>query len=365
MRQRSKLIRGATLFALLSLVTTTTAACGGSAGKDTSVAAGADSCPTKETTGDIVLTASSNLAVFAPVLLAVQDGAFKNAGLNVTVQRLSAAESVPLVAQGKIDAQVTSYSSAQFNAVSGGVNLKWFMPLDTEPQYSADAVLPGFWSREDVVGNGAEPNLAALRGQTVGSPTAATGISGKILNDALTKAGLGLGDVKVTRLVGADALAALENKAVAATWIASPAEVEASKAPGLRRIATYAPGVTGSSIIAGPKLLDRPAVAVKFAQVVSETVKKYLSGDYRKNPDSVAALTKALGVDASIIQQTEPLVFDPALSMDGTDKFVADLQDFFLKAGGLDYKKALPADQLLDTSVVNSARTCARTWMTP
>lgn len=364
MRQRSMLIRGGSLAALLSLLAAGVSACGetSSSGGD---AAGADACPTAETTGDITLTVSSNLVVFAPVLLAIQDGAFKKAGLNVTVQRLSAAESVPLVAQGKADAQVTSYSSAQFNAVSGGVDVKWILPLDTQPQARADAVLPGFWAREDVVGTGPEPDFAKLRGQTIGSQTSGTGISGKILSDALAKGGLGLPDVKITRLVGADALAALKNKAVAATWIASPGEIEASKTAGLRRIATYPPGVTGTSIIAGPKLLDRPAIAVKFAQVISETVKKYLVGDYRKQPESVAQLTKALEVDASVIQQTEPLVFDPDLSMAGTDKFLDDLQAFFLKENALDYKEALPASRLIDTSVADSARTCSRAWFQP
>ncbi|MGV9862310.1 ABC transporter substrate-binding protein, partial [Rhodococcus koreensis] len=252
--------RGAALAAASALFAAGLAACSSpttSANGDGSTTV---SCPDASTTGEIVISAGSKLGVFSSVLLAESTGAFDKAGLDVTLETIPSVEAIPLVAQGKLDAQMTSYSAAHFNAVDSGVDMQWMMPFDTQQEYEPGTVLPGYWAHVDYVGTGPEPDLSGLAGQTVGSPTAGTGIGGLILGKTLDSAGLGIEDVTLKQLSGSDALVALENKAVAAAWISSPLDVEAAKNHNLRPIASYAPGVTGSALIAGPKFLDRPEV---------------------------------------------------------------------------------------------------------
>ncbi|MCT7293647.1 ABC transporter substrate-binding protein (plasmid) [Rhodococcus pyridinivorans] len=334
---------------------TTSANGGGSAGA---------ACPDASTTGEIVISAGSNLGVFSSVLLAEATGAFDKAGLNVTLEKIPSAEAIPLVAQGRIDAQMTSYSAAHFNAVDSGVDVQWMMPFDTQQEYEPGTPLPGYWAHVDYVGTGPEPDLKGLAGQSVGSPTSGTGIGGLILDNALASVDLDIGDVTLKQLVGADALVALENKAVAATWIASPLEVEAAKNNNLRPIASYAPGVTGTSLIAGPKFLDRPETVVKFLQVVSRTIEENLQGDYRQDPEVRAQLAALLETDESVVEQSPLLYFDPTLSMDGVDEFLTELQDFSLENGGLEYGEPQDVTTLFDPSFVEAANTCSRDWMT-
>ncbi|MEV5826868.1 hypothetical protein AB0L25_14930 [Spirillospora sp. NPDC052242] len=138
-------------------------------------------------------------------------------------------------------------------------------------------------------------------------------MSGLILDNALKKGGLGINDVKLSSpLVGPDALNALANGAVSPAWVSAPLEVEAAKNPDLVPIAGYAPGVTGTAVMAGRTLLDRPEVAVKFTQVLSKVTKEHRQGDYRKNPETVRLLAAAEEVDASTIENSALLAFDPS-----------------------------------------------------
>ncbi|GGV29189.1 hypothetical protein GCM10010182_60300 [Actinomadura cremea] len=270
------------------------------------------------------------------------------------------AESLPLVARGQLDAQMTSLSSAHFNTLKDGVDVRWIVPMDDQQEIPAGTPVPGYWSHKDVVGSAASPDLAKLKGADVSTPTGGTGVSGLILDNALAEVGLGINDVKLSPpLVGPDALNALANGAVSAAWISAPLEVEAAKNPDLVPIAGYAPGVTGTAVMAGRTLLDRPELAVKFTQVLSEVTTKHLDGDYRKNPETVRLLAAAEEVEASTIENSALLAFDPSFSMEGTEKFADDLQAFALERGELEYEEPLDSADLIDARFTEAAASCA------
>ncbi|WP_165958737.1 ABC transporter substrate-binding protein [Actinomadura sp. KC345] len=316
-------------------------------------------CPTADTKGTIKIGMSSPLAVFAPLLLGIETGAFGKAGIDVEIEKIPSAESLPLVARGQLDAQMTSLSSAHFNTLKDGVDVRWIVPMDKQQKIPAGTPVPGYWSRKDVVGSATSPDLSKLKGADVATPTGGTGVSGLILDNALKKTGLGINDVKLSSpLVGPDALNGLANGAVSAAWISAPLEVEAAKNPDLVPIAGYEPGVTGTAIMAGRTLLDRPEVAVKFTQVLSQVTAKYLDGDYRKDPETVRLLAAAEEVDESTIKESALLVFQPEFSMDGTEKFADDLQAFSLKRGELEYEEPLDSADLIDTRITEAASSC-------
>ncbi|WP_089311767.1 ABC transporter substrate-binding protein [Actinomadura mexicana] len=316
-------------------------------------------CPTADTKGTIKIGMSSSLAVFAPLLLGVETKAFAQAGVDVKIEKIPSAESLPLVARGQLDAQMTSLSSSHFNTLNDGVNVRWIVPMDKQQEIPAGTPVPGYWSRKDIVGSATSPDLAKLKGAAVSTPTGGTGVSGLILDNALSKVGLGVKDVKLAQpLVGPDALNALANGAVKAAWISAPLEVEAAKNPDLVPIAGYPPGVTGTAIMAGRTLLNRPELAVKFTQVLSKVTKKYLDGDYRKNAETVDLLATAEEVDKATIKNSALLAFDPSFSMKGTEKFADDLQAFSLKRGELEYDKPLDSADLIDTRFTEAAASC-------
>lgn len=331
--------------------------------EDPTPSAVSELCPATDTTGTVTISMSAALAVFAPVLMAQHQGEFEKAGIDLVIEPVPAVDALPLLAQGQIDGSLTSYSAFYFNAVKAGLDVQWVMPLDTQQVMEPGAAVPGYWARVDVVGDGPEPDLEALRGQNVGSPTSGTGVGGYILDRALEAQGLDFTDVVMQRLVGADALAALQNGAVAATWIAAPMEIEAAKDPNLRPIAGYAPGVTGTSIVVGPGLLDRPQLLVKFIQVISHTNETYLNGDYRSDPETVATLSELLGTAPDVIENSALLYFDPEMPLDGADEFLAELERFIGESGGLEYDDSIPATDLYDPQFVEAAMTCSRDWM--
>ncbi|QFG21324.1 ABC transporter substrate-binding protein [Actinomadura sp. WMMB 499] len=354
---RSATTAAAALLMLSGALTACASPQGGDSGADEKAVA--EICPTADTEGTIKIGMSAPLAVFAPLLLGVETGAFGEAGLDVQIEKLPSAESLPLVARGQLDAQMTSLSSSHFNTLKDGVDVRWIVPMDDQQEIPPGTPVPGYWSHKDVVGSAASPDLTKLKGGDISTPTGGTGVSGLILDNALEKVGLGINDIKLSPpLVGPDALNALANGAVSAAWISAPLEVEAAKNPDLVPIAGYAPGVTGTAVMAGRTLLDRPEVAVKFTQVLSQVTTKYLDGDYRKNAETVRLLAAAEEVDASTIEDSALLSFDPTFSMDGTEKFADELQAFALERGELEYEKPLDSADLIDTRITEAAATC-------
>ncbi|KRA25251.1 hypothetical protein ASD65_13080 [Microbacterium sp. Root61] len=319
-------------------------------------------CPTPETAGTIKLVNPANLGVFASVYMAYYNDMFKDAGIDVQMEKLPSVDALPLLAQGQVDLLMTSYSAAQFNGVEQGVEFQWVMPFDFGQETDPNAPVPGFWGRVDVVGDADDMDLSALKGQTVSSPTAGTGVAGMILDNALAEDGIGFEDVVMTRLSGPDALLGLQNGAVSAAWIAAPLEAEAAKDPSLVPIAGYAPGVTGTAIIAGPTGMKDEQLLVGFIQVVNAAIQEYLTGDWREDDEVVAQLSGILETSEDIIRNSPLLVFDP-MTMDGVGEFLTDLQTFQIDQGQLDYTEPQDVNDLFSPQYVEAALTCSTDWM--
>ncbi|MBV0896122.1 ABC transporter substrate-binding protein [Microbacterium sp. NC79] len=364
--------RKVTVVAALAALALTLASCGGASTPTDTGAAPEPStstpsdvnplCPTPETTGTITIGNPAQLSVFSSVYMADELGLFEDAGLDVKYEVLPTADGMPLLAQGKLDMQMTSYSAGQFNAVKQGIDMQWVMPFDFGQEALPGDAIPGFWSRKDVVGDAKNMDLTKLKGQLVSSPTAGTGVAGMILDNALKTVGLTFGDVEMTKLSGPDALIGLQNGAVSAAWIAAPLEVEAAKDPNLVPVAGYAPGVTGTAMMAGPSMLDRPQLLVAFIQVVNEAIKTKMTGDWREDDAVVATLAGVLNVDESIIRDSALLVFDP-MTMDGVDTFLEGIQAFQIEYGQLDYDDPQDVNGLFDRTFVDAALTCSTDWM--
>ncbi|WP_164477934.1 ABC transporter substrate-binding protein [Nocardioides pantholopis] len=339
------------------------AACGGdsSSADEADTKSAADICPTSDTSGSVTIGMGQPLPVFAPMLLAHVTDAFSEAGLEVKIEPIPTADGLPLLAQGKLDGQLTSYTSGNFNVVNEGVNLKFIAPLDRQAETPPGAPVPGFWARKDVVGDADDLDLTKIKDGLVVGPTGTRGISAMILQNALEPFDMTLDDVQTGEVMQApDGLVALDNGAVDLAWISAPLEVEAAKNPDLVPVAGYAPGITGTTLLAGPSLLDRPEVAVRVLQVLSDVSEEYLEGDYRENPETVALLAKAQDLPEATVEASLPLDFDPTFSMDGVGDFLEGLQEFLTAQGDLEYDEPLSVDQILDTRFVEALNSCER-----
>lgn len=348
------------------VLTSAAAACGtsdaneGSDGNEPQ-ASGSDICPTEETSGEVTLSYSNPLPVFMSVLLADKLDAFSEAGLDVTVEAVPTADARPLVAQGEIDAQLTSFTSSNYNVANAGVEVKFVAPLDFQPEHPVGTPIPGFWGRKDVVGDADDLDLTQIRDGIVVGPTGTSGASAKILQDALEPFDMTLADVQTGEIMsGSDGLIALSNGAVDLAWLSAPTEVEAAKNPDLVPVAGYPPGVTGTVLLAGPSLLDRPEVLVRILQVMSDVTEEYLEGDYRENPETVKLLAEIMNVDESIVLDSTPIGFQSDFAMTGVEDYLADMQAFLMEQGELDYQEPLTMDKVLDQRFVEALETCSR-----
>ncbi|KRA25252.1 hypothetical protein ASD65_13085 [Microbacterium sp. Root61] len=346
----------------LALLLTTLAGCassGAPTGDPTPApTSGDDHCTTTLAGDKVVLTVSTLIEGFAPLVIAMQSGAFEEAGLDVSVEKISAADSLAQIGQGRLDGQLTSYSVGNMNAVASGVDMLWVAPFYELPSADSGQPLPGYWARTDLVGTGAKPDLAGLEGQTIASPTGGTGAGGMVLDKALESEGLSIDDVAFTTASGGDALIALENGAVGGAWLSAPFNQTAASNPDLRLAATYATGINGSGIIIGPSLIERPEVLVKLLQVLAETNEKYLQGDYHDNAEAVAYLAKGLEQSEESIKAGVPFIFDPTLDMTDAATYVDDLQEFMRRTGGLDYAENLAPDKLIAAEFAAKAASC-------
>lgn len=128
----------------------------------------------------MTLAAGQLIEGMAPVLLAIESGAFDEANLDVKIEPLPTADALPpQIAQRRLDGQMTSFSTANFNMANSGMNLRWVMPLYELPSTEETEELPGYWANIRYVGGtGDELDLSGLKGQLIATPVAPAGPRG-------------------------------------------------------------------------------------------------------------------------------------------------------------------------------------------
>jgi ABC-type nitrate/sulfonate/bicarbonate transport system substrate-binding protein len=353
--------RNRTLVALTCVLALAAGACGDDGEEsaaepdsaDTSTTAaqaeGGGACAPAE--GDTISVRASSILGYAPVFLGIETGAFEEAGIEIEISDISAADALAPLAQGRLDVMMTSFSAGLLNAVSSGVEIRWAAPAyEAHPDSKV-----GYWAPKPESG---EFDVASLAGQTVASPTAGSGMGGVIFERIGEEAGVGVDDVNWTRLSGADALIALENGSVPALWLSSPFWVDAAASGDFVFLGGYEPGLNGSAYVVGPSFLEDPERGARFFRVIHEVIEQYLQGDYLEDPETVALLSKALDIPEEQLTSQPPELFDPELSLEGADPLLADLQQVMQLKSELEYSEPLTAEQIVDSSLVESALSC-------
>jgi NitT/TauT family transport system substrate-binding protein len=99
---------------------------------------------------------------------------------------------------------------------------------------------------------------------------------------------------------------------------------------------------------------DEPDVARAMTRALLRTVRTYLQGDYHADDEVMDALADGMGTDVETLRAQPSLLFDPDMGIDGES--VEALQEAWIEVDVLEYDEPVPAEELIDATVVDDVR---------
>ena len=318
-------------------------------------AAAASSCRAAETVHVGIVNSTTD----APFFIADAKGYFKDEGLNVDFVTFdSAAKMVPSLGTGELDAGGGAVSSALYNAVARGVDMKVIADkAHHDPDFGHAALLV----RKELVDSGKFKDFTDLRGLKV-AVSGAGSSDESVLNEALKRGGLKWGDATVVYMGFPQHPAAYVNGAIDAGLTAEPALTNSLKtgaAVVFARIGKFYPNQQSAVLIFGASFLNKGRDSgKKFARAYIRAARFYddaivngtLTGPTA--PEVISILTKYTPIkNPDVYKATTP----PALNPDGKvslDSMRKDWQ-FFKDTHQID--GSVTVDRVVDTSFVDEA----------
>lgn len=311
------------------------------------------------TAADPVRIGTANTSSDVGFFIAEKRGYFKDEGIEVTFTPFdSAAKMIAPLGVGQLDVGGGAPSSALYNAVARGVNVKIVADKgSTPPGHGFQPLMV----RKDLIDSGKVKTPADLKGLKIAS--GATGISTSVtLNEALKRGGLTIKDVTVVNMGYPQHVVALQNGAVDASLTVEPsATLAVSKGAAVRFLGDdeiYPHHQLAVVIYGGDFIKTRPEIARKFMRAYIRAVRDYnnaLKGGKLAGP----------GAEAIIAILTEyTLVKDPAIyrsivvhgtNPDGRMNGASLQKDFeFFREQGL-LEGTVSVEQAVDHSFVEAA----------
>ncbi|MGM7700065.1 ABC transporter substrate-binding protein [Microbacterium sp. A84] len=300
----------------------------------------------------------ASLGAAAQPFMAERLGCYDGLGIEVELTPVAnPADAIAFLANEKLDIYIGSPTAGMFNQVAQGSLIKAVSGQATI-NTPGDAPAPsGFFAAKKLVDSGEVKTVADLKGMRVGAIGAMGTASSYLIGKSLEQGGLTPRDVELIPLSLADTVTALENGGIDAAFLAAPyssmAVDQGVAVPIVDSKEAYGDETT-ATIIFGPTLLEKDRESGAAFLKAMECATEPLQGDYRKNPDVVAALSEGLKVPEDTITDGALYYFDPALTLnestfDGMQKMFADY------GGLLTYKDPLPIDKLVDREILADA----------
>lgn len=308
---------------------------------------------------DVVHVGIINSSTDVPFFIADANGYFKDEGIAVDfVPFDAAAKMVPVLGTGELQVGSGAVSSALYNAVERGIDMKVVADkAHHDPNDSHTALLV----RKELIDSGKFRSFKDLKGLKVA-------LSGKgtsdesVLNEALRLGGLKWGDCTVVYMGFPQHPAAFVNGAIDASLTAEPALTNTLKTGAAvlyQRIGQFYPHQQSATVIYGVDFLkNQKSNAEKFMRAYLRGARFYndaivngaLTGP--NAPAVIAILTKySLIKDPAVYRVTTPPAIDPngRLNLDSMRK---DWQ-FFKDTGQID--GTVTVDQVVDLSYAEAA----------
>ncbi len=327
--------RIACLVALVALL----AACGGSETKP--------SQPADRT----VTVAGPPSTLFAPLYVAQARGYFKQQGITVRLQNVTAGQdAVALVASGKVDAIVGGFSAGMFSALERGLDFKVVGSMGAST--GKDPAPSALMVSRKAVASGAVKRVADLEGAKIGIAGGPGSAGGYLLASILETAGLQLTDVKVVNLAFPDMGKALKSGAVLAALSAAPFTT-AMENDGVATEFTSPPaGTTSTGVIYGSDFAKSP-LAQKFFTALVKGARDLQTEDQKHSPEILKILSDYTGQKVSVLRTVPFYDWDPALAP--PTETLDGMQRTFMQAGLVKYDEPIPDGTFIDGSLSDKA----------
>lgn len=301
----------------------------------------------------VTIAYAAPVTVFATLLLADHFKEFEKENLDVSIEVVPPADATLLVAQGRAQIQLTGVNPGPLNLMGEDAPLRYVAgTMGDHPEEES------YYIRKELLGEDGEPDPEKIKGSTVmvGLGGGEYGNSGALaMYRWLGEHGLEPDDIKPVHVPSmSDAAAALERDQVQASLVLSPAWIDVMASDCCVRL-DGARSVTNAMYLANNDWLsDQPEVAAAVFRALMRTNRTYLQGDYRDNPETMAALAEVLGQPEDAIAQIPPSEFDPDLGIEKTIASVTDYEDMYRFAELLSYDGNLTSEQLTNTSPVEA-----------
>jgi len=314
----------------------------GSAAPATAAASTAPSAPKLQTVSIGVVAPSS---AHAPLLVALGKGYFTDAGVQGAYQQVGQGQAATTaLATGQLQVAVTVPSVALFNEIDGGLDTKIVSSMGAFPAQGQPAALV---ARKDLFDSGEVKTLADLKGRKLSLGAGTTGSQAYFTESMVRTAGLSLKDFYIVALDFPQAVAALKNKSIDATYLPDPFKTEAVRqgiAVPLAKPQNVGHG--GVVTLFSSKFIAQHPDAAQAVMVALVRGARDLQGDGATSDDNLASLSKYTKLPVETLKASDPYAYDPNLTPD--TETVMGMQQLFMANGQLAYTAPLPAERLVD-----------------
>ena len=298
----------------------------------------------------VKLSVTAPLEILATPYMAKALNEFKTENLDVTIVNLSTPDAITQIASGNVDACTCAVGVPALNAINSGIPLKVVSSLYLDQ--------PGFGLYvKPALASGAP---ASLKGKKIAVTGGFSTIGALYLTDYLSSAGLTLSDVTAVKLAPTDYLTALTSGGADAAFLSTPFSAKAISDGTAKLVYAPKPGGPILGMWFGDKLLkNQPEVGQALLRALARTNQKDLAPGYRNNDAIMTTMATALGGGTTVSALRAgggEIVFASKLQMDTWDQQLNDLQNVWIKLGGiLKYNTPLPASQVIDTGPLTKA----------
>jgi ABC-type nitrate/sulfonate/bicarbonate transport system substrate-binding protein len=284
----------------------------------------------------------------APVVVADEEGYFAEQGIEIEwVHYPSAGASLPVMAQGQLDAGVATVQPGIHNAVIRGMPIKYVASMsDKRPEACA---VEAMVVRKDLYDSGEVRTVADWRGKRVAVVQEYSPIHYSLVR-VLESAGLTEDDIRLIVMPVPDTIAALKSGDVDVAFAPEPLLTLAQDlglAVPLVNLNEW--NEDGSFIMFGPTLLEKDReLGKRFMVAYLKGARQFAEG---KTPRNVEILAKFADIEKELVERQCWPIQGPNGTMDLGKTL--EMQDWFFERGVQDQKAT--AEQLMDASFLEYA----------
>jgi NitT/TauT family transport system substrate-binding protein len=290
------------------------------------------------------------------IYLAYDRGYFTDEGLDVELQVSNdRSQDVALLATNQAQFIVSLPDPVLFNAIARGIDIRILASATVNGPTDRPAT---FLVRTDLLDSGQYKSPADARGLSVavGAPS-----STFYVDTYLSRAGLGIDDVKVVNLTGPEAIAAFRTRAIDAAWEAEPIATSLNVQGLARTVATtgeLVPGSVAGALAVAPQFAhDQPEATQRFVNAFLRGARDYYYGYSQAAQAERAPIVQTLVShttvkDLSLYSQIGLPSYDPNCSTDPSSSWGA-FQDFYVKRG-IEERK-VDISKYVDYGLINHA----------